>query len=244
MKICPQCLEKFEGGRSNRLYCSDACKMQAFQQRHKEETSKDFINRPESKFNNKNDSKSSKFSPEEVELRKHELDLVHQRKLLLFEQRQKEVALKEKEVEAAKRKEEEELTIAKAKKEREARQKQLEESLKKAFAPIKMATRDILLSIIENGRDSIWPVIEVEESIEEIDDTLDKLKKYHLNKHTSFRDSIIYCTLKELKGELEEVLSDEEYYENEQEVLIDFKKSYLRELQTVLQDLNNGLEYE
>lgn len=239
MKTCPQCLEEFEG-RSNRIYCSDSCKMEAYQQRHEgmdDNSSQDGSH----KMITNRDTKGSKLSSKEIDLRKHELDLEHQRKLLEFEQKQKELDLRAKELEMTKKREADKIAAIKAKKEKELELQRLKEAKLKAFSPIKLAIQDILTEIIENGKDSVLPIVKVEELIEYIEDTIDKIRKYYQDKPSSYRDSLFFNSLNDLRQELKEILSDDDFFESEDEVVIDFKKSYLRELQTVLQELENGL---
>lgn len=242
-KLCPICNEEYIGA-ANKLYCSQLCKSRAHQKRHEnaEESasvsSKIDLTRSKN-VNNKNTR--TNIGSSSIALEKYKLSLNHQRKLLAFEEQQKRLALQEKQLKLIAKRKKEEQAALEAKQAQEAKEKKQQEEIKKSLAPIKIATHDIVSEIINDGRDTVWSTSDIFETIEDISSTIEMLIGYYqtLSPYKDYRKSPIYIVLNELEQELTEILKDKSFYVNKLEVLVDFKKSYIRSLKLFLQDLDD-----
>lgn len=235
IKLC-HCGAPVGSRRKDAQYCSEKCKREAFYQRQQST----ITNSPFLPIQGKSQAKVYVFSKEELaiqaELRKYELDLQFKIRLQELDQQKEAQNLKA-----------QELMLSKAKFEEEAKIKQQAEARRTIWEPIKSEVNNCLKEIIDNGHDCTWDVEDLKDYIASIRRLILKVQNFKSDSFVvgdsfcSYLNDILYPALLYLHKELKSVFRDRSCYtETRNEIVVDFTKSYIKELSIIKQRLVNS----
>ena len=227
-KLCANCGTPYEASRNTSMYCNSNCRQEAFQKRHQEEGNISLFSASTNPNNKKLKGYNKKQLAAEIALRKHQIDLEHKVKMAEIEERRREQFIKEAEIAAAK-----------VKQQQEAKLKQEAEALAREWNPIKIEIHEILQEIIDKGENFKWKVVDLEDQAESLGKLLRKLSVYKIGRFDPFLDNVLYPALRELQRELQGALKDDNCYISETRIILTFKRSYIKELQRLQQQVIN-----